>query len=268
MSSSGTPSTSVRGSDVWFKVDDKLHDHPKVQRLFEEGNGDALGLWLAAGSWCGDQMSDGLISPFVLARWFPMDWQRMADALVGCAVVEGGAGLWLPDEVGGRPHFRFHDWFDYNDSRDQIESDRRAAAMRMKFHRDGPLKAAILKRDKDRCRYCGTQVNWKAKRGPDAATYDHVVPLRPSDPSVRAGANTLENVVVCCKGCNDRKNRRSLREAGMKLLPPGSLGAPLADEDVPDSAAFLERAGHGSKSATEQPRSTNGSGRVGVKERS
>lgn len=211
---------------MWLKVDDKLHDHRKVQTLLERGDGDAMALWLLAGAWSGDQLSDGVISAFVLARWFPKDWQRMAAALVD-------VGLWESVEIDGRPHHRFHDWTDYNDSRETIESDRRANAMRMKLHRDGPLKAAILRRDKDRCRYCGTAVNWKAKRGNDAATYDHVIPLVPSDPATKPGTNTLENVVVACKGCNDRKNRRSLREAGMKLLPPGSLGAPLTDGDAP-----------------------------------
>lgn len=236
---------------MWFKVDDKLHDHRKVQELLERGDGEALALWLLAGSWSGDQLSDGLISPFVLGRWFP-DWQAKAEALVS-------VGLWEPAEQNGRPHFQIHDFLDYNDSRDTIESDRRANAMRAKFHRDAALKSAILRRDKDRCRYCGTQVNWKAKRGNDAATYDHVKPIV----APHNGTNTLENVVVACKGCNDRKNRRTLKEAGMKQLPPGSLGAPLIDEDAPASDAYSVRSENDPSTSEADPRSTTGSGRVG-----
>jgi hypothetical protein len=228
---------------MWFKVDDKLHDHPKVQQLLEGYEDDALaafGLWVLAGSWCGDQMSDGLISGFVMRRWHP-DWKRLAALLVE-------VGLWDPVEVDGRHHHRFHDWLDYNDSRESIESDRLAKAMRVALQRDVALVTAIKRRDKDRCRYCGTQVDWRARRGDAAATYDHVKPI------IDGGKNTLNNVVVCCKRCNDRKGRRSLREAGMNLLAPGSLGAPIPDEEAPASARTTE---------LDQAGSTTGSGRVG-----
>lgn len=227
---------------MWFKIDDKFHDHPKVRQLLEVYEDDAVtafGLWVMAGSWCGDQMSDGLISGFVLRRWHS-DWKRLAAMLVE-------AGLWESVEIDGREHQQFHDWLDYNDSREQIESDRLAKAMRVALQRDVALITAIKRRDKDRCRYCGTQVDWRARRGDAAATYDHVKPI------ADGGTNTLENVVVCCKGCNDRKNKRTLREAGMKLLAPGSLGAPIPDEDAPASA----------RTELEHPRSTTGSGRVG-----
>jgi hypothetical protein len=230
---------------MWFKIDDKFHDHPKVRELLEVYEDDAIaafGLWVLAGSWCGDQMSDGVVSGFVLRRWHS-DWKRLAGMLVD-------VGLWEVVEVEGRHHHTFHDWLDYNDSRAAIESDRLAKAMRVALQRDVALITAIKRRDKDRCRYCGTQVDWRARRGDGSATYDHVKPIS------AGGTNTLENVVVACKGCNDRKNKRTLREAGMKLLAPGSLGAPIPDEDAPASAART-------RADLEHPRSTTGSGRVG-----
>lgn len=224
---------------MWFKVDDKFHDHPKVQQLLEEYDDDAVaafGLWVLAGSWCGDQMSDGIVSGFVMRRW-SSDWERLAAMLVA-------VGLWEP--VDDR-RVGFHDWTDYNDTRARIESDRHAKAMRVALQRDVPLVTAIKRRDKDRCRYCGTQVDWRARRGDAAATYDHVKPI------TSGGRNTLDNVVVCCKGCNDRKGRRTLREAGMQLLVPGRLGAPVPDDEPPPTA----------RPEPERERSTAGSGRVG-----
>jgi hypothetical protein len=211
---------------MWFKIDDKLHDHRKVQILLEREDGlgvPALGMWLLAGSWSGDQMTDGLVPVSVMRRW-PCDWKVLAQVLVE---VE----MWEPEDVAGRAHFRFHDWLDYNDSAEEILSTRAAKNARMALQRDPALIGAIRRRDKDRCRYCGTQVDWRARRGRDSATYDHIKPL------IAGGKNTLENVVICCKGCNDRKGKRSLREAGMTLLAPGSLGAPPDDEDAPDGTA-------------------------------
>lgn len=219
---------------MWFKIDDKLHDHPKVQRLLEENGDDglaAMGLWALAGSWCGDQMSDGYISGFVLRRWHT-DWERLAGMLVA-------AGLWESVDRDGRPHHVFHDWIDYNDSRDKIMADRMAERMRVALMRDTKLVAAIKRRDRDRCRYCGCQVRWGNQRGPMGATYDHIKPI------IAGGTNTIENVVIACRGCNSRKRHLTLREAGMRLLKPGSMGAPAVEE------------------APSAGRSTHGAGRVG-----
>lgn len=238
---------------MWFKVDDKFHDHPKVQRLLEEGKGDALSLWVLSGSWSGDQLSDGLVSVFVLSRWGP-DYPAYAEHLVE-------VGLWSREEHEGRMHYRFHDWTDYNDDRETVLSDRAAKAMRAALHRDPALISAIKRRDKDRCRYCGTQVNWRASRGKAAATYDHVKPID------LGGTNVLDNVVVACKGCNDRKNKRLPRDAGMRVLAPGSLGAPVLDESAPGSGPYSVRTQPGSESRSGTPEvdapGRVGSGRVG-----
>lgn len=219
---------------MWFKVDDKLHDHPKVQRLLETYGDDgltAMGLWVLAGSWCGDQMSDGIVSGFVMRRWHS-DWKVLAAMLVD-------VGLWTIVTADGRENHEFHDWLDYNDSREKIMADRLAERMRVALMRDTQLVAAIKRRDKDRCRYCGCQVRWGNQRGPSGATYDHVKPV------IKGGTNTVENVVIACRGCNSRKRHLTLKEAGMRLLKPGSMGAP-AVEEAPSSS-----------------RSTPGSGRVG-----
>jgi hypothetical protein len=72
-----------------------------------------------------------------------------------------------------------------------------------------PFSAVVLSRkniylrDNFTCQYC-------AKRGGNL-TIDHIIPRS------RGGAETWENMVVCCERCNNRKGDRTLEETGMKL---------------------------------------------------
>lgn len=60
----------------------------------------------------------------------------------------------------------------------------------------------ILRRDGNRCQYCGTH---------EDLTIDHVLPKS------RGGADTWENLVAACHRCNHRKGSRTPREADMPL---------------------------------------------------
>lgn len=81
---------------AWFKVDDKLHDHRKARKAGRS----AMGVWVLAGSWSMDNLTDGFIPSDVLARW---GTRADADKLVK-------AGFWFDDEHDGEPGWRFHDW--------------------------------------------------------------------------------------------------------------------------------------------------------------
>ena len=48
---------------AWFKVDDQFWSHPKVNGLSAE----AGWLWTRAGSYCGQHLTDGLVSRPALA---------------------------------------------------------------------------------------------------------------------------------------------------------------------------------------------------------
>jgi 5-methylcytosine-specific restriction endonuclease McrA len=64
----------------------------------------------------------------------------------------------------------------------------------------------ILVRDEFVCQYCG-------KKFPAAElTLDHVFPKS------RLGPDIWENIVTCCKECNQKKADRTPKEARMKLL--------------------------------------------------
>lgn len=60
----------------------------------------------------------------------------------------------------------------------------------------------ILKRDNNRCLYCGSQ---------EKLTVDHVIPKS------RGGADTWENLVTACTSCNHRKGNATPKEAGLQL---------------------------------------------------
>lgn len=61
----------------------------------------------------------------------------------------------------------------------------------------------IYRRDGHKCGYCESTSN---------LTLDHIVPKS------RGGKNTWRNLITCCQSCNSKKDNRTAREAGMKLL--------------------------------------------------
>lgn len=108
----------------WFRVDDQLHAHPKVLALFDGPcAGEALGLWLLAGSWCAMNLTDGELPGGALRR-LGFGPEAAAELV--------RVGLWDALEAGG---YRFNDWLTYNPSREKVLSDRDAAAKRMREQR-------------------------------------------------------------------------------------------------------------------------------------
>lgn len=99
---------------VWFKVDDKLHDHPKVRRLGKDKLA-ALGLWTTCGSWAADTTSDGFVPREVVRRHDPRE--RVAAKLVS-------SGLWAKSEQNGEIGYQFHQWDEYQPTAASIEADR------------------------------------------------------------------------------------------------------------------------------------------------
>ena len=65
-------------------------------------------------------------------------------------------------------------------------------------------KKNVIYRDGMICQYCG--------KTPKKLTIDHVIPKS------KGGKSTFENCVAACKPCNNNKNDRTPKEAGMYLL--------------------------------------------------
>ena len=88
----------------------------------------------------------------------------------------------------------------------------------------------VFRRDGFACQYCGAVLRPRALSplsGGALPTLDHVTPR------ARGGRTDWDNIVTCCRPCNDRKRDRTPEEAGMKLarrparpswLPPAAVG--------------------------------------------
>jgi 5-methylcytosine-specific restriction endonuclease McrA len=74
------------------------------------------------------------------------------------------------------------------------------------FERKSLSRKNILLRDHNTCQYCGKVFN------PSDLTLDHVIPKS------RGGSSNWDNLVACCKRCNNRKGSALPEEAGMKLI--------------------------------------------------
>jgi hypothetical protein len=102
----------------WFKVDDQLAFHVKA---LSAGNA-ALGLWVRAGSWSMDQLTDGFVPASIVVALGGK--KKDADALTT-------AGLWHAVEGG----WQFHDWAEYQPTKEQVEAERAATRERVAKHR-------------------------------------------------------------------------------------------------------------------------------------
>ncbi|HEX7992298.1 MAG TPA: hypothetical protein VF506_00155 [Streptosporangiaceae bacterium] len=126
-------------------------------------------------------------------------------------------------------------WLLVEDSEDLFHIRRRAEieweARRKKDNANDSLTVPVRLRDGDGCRYCGCVVDWNARRGSRAGTYDHRIPGR--------GAQGPEDLRIACAACN---GRRKDREDADEILPPKPVPAsPFYGEETVD---LLAKHGH------------------------
>lgn len=95
---------------AWYKIDDKLHSHPKARRAGLP----AMGLWSLAGSHCMDYLTDGVVEEWFVESW--PDGRRLAEKLVK-------VGLWNERPDGC---WEFHDWGKYQPTADAVKEKRSA----------------------------------------------------------------------------------------------------------------------------------------------
>lgn len=242
---------------MWFKYDDEAWMSDKLQRLSPE----AGWLWVNLGSRCGHDATEGRVTVTI---------ERQVRALFGlpetatAELVDAGhlhdsttirrcptCKLIPPQLEDGKlkpGEFYFHDWLDYQFTRNEslLPEARRKAVRKKKLSNNSDLREQIYERDRGLCRYCGVRVNWLARRGDLRGTHDHV------DPD---GPNTLDNCVTCCGKCNQEKGNRTPEEWGRALLAPGQKPAETGTEP--------ERAESGIGQAIRTRTREVGSGQVG-----
>lgn len=121
---------------VWFKVDDGLWAHPKFAALSDS----AQALWLRAGAWCSQQLTDG----HVPAHMGPM--LRLTEEAAGELV---RVGLWSREGDA----YRFHDWQAYNPDAATVKAGQQAkleGAARGNHKRWHTGRGVVV----DGCEYC------------------------------------------------------------------------------------------------------------------
>jgi hypothetical protein len=109
---------------TWFRVDDNLAFHRKVVAA---GNA-AMGLWVRAGSWCSQHLTDGFIPDHMVAiLGSPAQKQKLIKT-----------GLWIEVEGG----CQFHEWNENGrqPTAKSIQDKRSAAADRQAKYRAGIYK--------------------------------------------------------------------------------------------------------------------------------
>lgn len=113
---------------TWFKVDDNLAFHRKVVAA---GNA-AMGLWVRAGSWCAQQLTDGHVPEHMIGL---LGTPAQAAKLVK-------AGLWV--EVAGG--YEFHQWAGRQPTAKAVRDEReRNAARQADFRERRRAQANVAK---------------------------------------------------------------------------------------------------------------------------
>lgn len=184
---------------AWARIDDRVIDHQKLEDAGDELGKNGYVVALGALAWgvvyCAKSLSDGFLPERALRRYKVP--RNVADAMVK-------AGLWEISDGG----YRVHDYLEWNPTAAEVKEKQAWDRERKALYSDQQLLERIRLRDSDGCRYCGISVNWKDRRSEHGAQFDHVIPR---------GGNTYENVVVSCRGCNNRKGQRTPEQAGMVL---------------------------------------------------
>lgn len=153
---------------AWFKVDDQFWSHPKVIEL----SSDAIALWVRAGSWSSEHLTDGNIPRAVLF---------MLRADIDSAIELVNAGLW---EIGGSG-WRFHDWELYQPAREDVESVRAATRERQKKWREqhrkknGKFEESVTKPVTTPVSNCVTNGVTNAVTTPVSNAVTNTAPTRP-----------------------------------------------------------------------------------------
>jgi len=104
---------------MWFKVDDGFHSSRKLLSIPKRHRLAAAGLWVIAGSWCGQQLTNGRVPDYMLKEWgaTPATVQALLDS-----------GLW---EVESDANV-FYKWHEYQPSKRDVDAERAASRERMR----------------------------------------------------------------------------------------------------------------------------------------
>ena len=117
---------------AWFKVDDGFWSHPKILAL----SADAVALWVRAGAYSCQHLTDGEVQESVL---------RLLGSEDAAAELHD-AGLWLSMDGG----YRFHDWDEYQETSETVKKRRSDARDRQRRAREVAAEKRRMSRSESR----------------------------------------------------------------------------------------------------------------------
>jgi 5-methylcytosine-specific restriction endonuclease McrA len=79
--------------------------------------------------------------------------------------------------------------------------------------RRGKKLKKLVRKKKANCHYCGVRLALTTAKTERAATWDHVIPLS------KGGYDKMNNLVPCCRKCNQRKGSKMPDELLAALTP-------------------------------------------------
>lgn len=168
---------------TWFRVDDDLPFHRKVVMA---GNA-AMGLWVRAGAWSAQQLTDGFVPDDMIALiGTPAQRRKLVSAR-----------LWVEVEGG----CQFHEWSD---------SGRQPTAQNIRERRSDAAKRQQKYRDNN---FRSSQVSGPRNAVTDSAVTDEVTKVLTPPPPTRPVVTTPSGVVT------DPDSLRSSGRAELALVP-------------------------------------------------
>lgn len=198
----------------WLRTGDTAANHPIVLAPLEHHDVDERLVNEVFGfvSRCALQ-STAHLTDYVVNRGTALaigGFQR-ADALLQVAIFSGymtEVQVDLDDGQGTRTAYKIIDdpEFIHMRTREEIEWERQ----RKSDNSNPALIIPVRLRDGDACRYCGMVVNFRARRGRLAGTYDHREPGREA---------TVDTYVVACGACNSGRSNDPAADTAYPLLP-------------------------------------------------
>ena len=184
----------------------------------------ATGLWLKCAAWCKGYLTDGVI-PLKMVRNFGGTLKQISD------LVE--SGLWEESVENGQKTYLFHDWFDYNLPRKEVEKRRQK-------ERDLKRKSRSQKRAN--------------QRKPENVRRGHPTDVRGKI------ALTLVQEEVQVKIKEEReegKKSRATVAAPVALCPAPDAPSPSSQIEIgltPDGVAPATAVGHPAASESQEPK--------------
>lgn len=176
----------------WLKVGDMFATHPMLMKLMgvkdadERTINEVTGFLVRLSANSAGHMTDYCVDIGTAT----MIAGSRAELLLGQAVEagiltvrgRGRAKTWVIAEDEDLLHMR---------RKAEVEWERQ----RKRDNANPGIVVPVRTRDGDACRYCGSIVYWKARRGGRAGTYDHLEP---------GTAGSIDTIVVACFSCNAR----------------------------------------------------------------